>query len=44
MTHEMLTQFYSNLDADVRKSFLFKVREMTEHRLELVEKLLEETK
>ncbi len=44
MTREMLTQFYSNLDTDVKKSFLNKVREMTEHRLELVEKLLEETK
>ncbi len=44
MTHEMLTQFYSDLDDDVKKSFLNKVRNMTEHRLELVEKLLEETK
>ncbi|MCK4400583.1 helix-turn-helix transcriptional regulator [Candidatus Bathyarchaeota archaeon] len=43
MTHRMLTQFHSNLDADVKKSFLNKVREMTEHRLELVDKLLEET-
>jgi len=43
MTHKMLYQFSSNLDADVKKSFLNKVREMTEHRLELVEKLLEET-
>jgi DNA-binding PadR family transcriptional regulator len=43
MTHKMLYQFHSNLDADVKKSFLNKVREMTEHRLELVEKLLEET-
>jgi len=43
MTHKMLTQFHSNLDADVKKSFLNKVREMTEHRLELVDKLLEET-
>jgi len=33
----------SNLDADVKKSFLNKVRNMTEHRLKLVEKLLEET-
>lgn len=44
MTREMLTRFYSDLDADVGKSFLNKVREMTEHRLELVEKLLEEKK
>jgi len=43
MTHKMLYQFSSNLDADVKKSFLNKVREMTEHRLELIEKLLEET-
>jgi len=43
MTHRMLTQFHSNLDADVKKSFLNKVRNMTEHRLKLVEKLLEET-
>jgi hypothetical protein len=42
MTHKMLTQFHSNLDADMKKSFLNKVREMTKHRLELVEKLLEE--
>ena len=44
MTHRMLTQFYSGLDADAKKGFLNKVREMTEHRLELVEKLLEEKK
>ena len=43
MTHRMLTQFNSDLDADVKKSFLNKVRNMTEHRLEFVEKLLEET-
>lgn len=43
MTHKMLYLFHSNLDADVKKSFLNKVREMTEHRLELVDKLLEET-
>ena len=43
MTHKMLTQFHSNLDADMKESFLNKVRNMTEHRLELVEKLLEET-
>jgi len=43
MTHKMLYQFSRNLDADVKKSFLNKVREMTEHRLELIEKLLEET-
>jgi DNA-binding PadR family transcriptional regulator len=43
MAHGMLTQFYGNLDADVKRSFLNKVREMTEHRLRLVEKLLEET-
>ena len=42
MTYKMLTQFHSNLDADVKESFLNKVRNMTEHRLELVEKLLEE--
>ena len=43
MTQRMLNQFHSNLDADVKKSFLNKVRNMTEHRLKLVEKLLEET-
>ncbi len=44
MTLRMLTQFYSNLDANVKKSFLNKVRDMTEHRLELIEQLLEEKK
>ena len=42
MTQRMLNQFHSNLDADMKESFLNKVRNMTEHRLELVEKLLEE--
>jgi len=40
----MLNQFYSNLDADVKESFLNKVRDMTEHRLALVDELLEDTK
>ncbi len=44
MIRRMLTQFYSNLDADVKKRFLNKVRDMTEHRLALVDELLEETR
>jgi DNA-binding PadR family transcriptional regulator len=42
LAHGMLTQFYGNLDADVKKSFLNKVRDMTEHRLALVDELLED--
>jgi hypothetical protein len=44
MIRRMLTQFYSDLDADVKKRFLNKVRDVTEHRLELVDELLEETR
>ncbi|MBN2335555.1 PadR family transcriptional regulator [Candidatus Bathyarchaeota archaeon] len=44
MTHRMLTQFYTSLGADVQTSFLTHIREMTLHRLSLVDKLLEEKK
>lgn len=43
MTHRMLTQFYSNLDPDVKRGFLEKIRVITEHRLALVDELLEDT-
>jgi len=43
LTEKMLTEFYRNLDTDVKVSFLKTVREATMHRLELVDSLLEES-
>jgi DNA-binding PadR family transcriptional regulator len=42
LTEKMLTEFYRNLDTDVKVSFLKTVREATMHRLELIDSLLEE--
>jgi len=41
MTHEMLAEFYYNIDESLKKPFLNKLHQRTKERLELIEKLLE---
>ena len=41
MTHEMLAEFYDNIDEGLKKPFLNKLHQRTKERLELIEKLLE---
>ena len=42
LTERMLTEFYQNLDTDVKETLLDNVREMTMHRLNLINKLQQE--
>jgi len=42
LTERMLTEFYQNLDTDVKETLLNNVREMTMHRLNLINKLQQE--
>jgi len=42
LTERMLTGFYQNLDTDVKETLLNNVREMTMHRLNLIDKLQEQ--
>lgn len=44
MTYELLTEFYHNLDVELKTQFLSRMRDRTKERLDLINKLIEEDK